>query len=64
MDGPAVRGASRRISVPELGLEELPARGIEAAGVLNDGGVLAGQLGVATCWWVAAEDGLGRGEEG
>lgn len=41
MDGPAVRGSGRRMSVPELGLEKLPARRIEAACVLDDGGVLA-----------------------
>ena len=64
VNGPAVRGSGRRIGVPELGLEELPARRIEAASVLDDGGVLAGQLGVAACRWAAAEDILGRGEDG
>ena len=64
MDGPAVRGAGHRTSVPELSLKELPARRIEAAGILDDGGVLAGQLGVAACWWTSAEDVLGGGEKG
>ena len=64
MDGPAVRGAGRWTSVPELGLEKLPAWRIEAASILDDGGVLAGQLGVAACRWTAAKDVLGRGEKG
>jgi hypothetical protein len=46
-------GAGRR--VPELGLKELTAWGVEAAGIRNGSGILAGNLGVGAGKWGACE---------
>jgi hypothetical protein len=45
VEGPAVVRAGWRVCVPELGLEEGAAGGVEAAEVLLGGGVVAGEFG-------------------
>lgn len=60
VDGPVVRGTRRRRGIPELGLQQLAAGRIEAAGILHGGGILAGRLGVTAGRGAATEDALGR----
>ena len=63
VDGPVVGRTRSRRGVPELGLQQLATRRIEAASILHGGGVLAGGLGVAAGGWAATEDALGWREE-
>jgi len=43
VNGPAVVGASSRVRVPELGLQDETAGRLEAASVLDDRGIHAGK---------------------
>lgn len=64
MDGPRVDGTSNRIGVPELGKQKLTARGVEAAQILDNCGILTRQLGVGAGLWVTpAHGGAGAQED-
>jgi hypothetical protein len=54
--GPAITGSRRWVCVPELRLEELSARCIEAAEVLHDSRIVAAQLRHRAALCEAAHD--------
>ena len=49
MDRPVVARPGWWVGIPELGLKKLTTWGVEAACICDGGGVLATELGVATC---------------
>ena len=55
-----VCGTGGGIGVPELGLEQLPAGGVEAAGVGHGAGVVAAEGEVGAEIRVPGEDGRGE----
>ena len=63
MDCPAILWSSGGRSIPELRLEDLSTRRIEAAQVLHRGGVVAAQLSIGAALGKVAHDASSMAED-